>query len=468
MDKIDIHEASFRDNSGFVFRLNGELYRQINYSHKDEYEQYISSGLHDVLVSKGYLIRHKEVELRKHVSESAYKILKPERIPYISYPYEWSFSQFKNAALLTLEVQKLALEYGFCLKDASAYNVQFYRGKPIFIDTLSFKRYQSGPWVGYRQFCQHFLAPLALKYWKDHRLGRMGELFIDGIPLDLASSLLPKKTWLNFNILTHIHLHAKLQSHYGLKGKTESAKVKSAHQNVSKKKMMSLIQSMQNFVRSLNWKHQKSEWSDYYSNTNYEEQAMRGKEELVRNALAGISCEIKTIADIGANTGHFSQIASEYCTSVFSFDMDESAVEQHYLRLLNTHQQGVLPLVLDLFNPPSSIGWSNTERSSFMSRANFDVVIALALIHHLAISNNVPLTRIVDFFHAITNTHLIIEFVSKEDSQVKHLLATREDVFTDYHEEGFEKSLHGLFNIVNKTPVPQSTRILYSLEKIHN
>ncbi len=191
--------ASFRDPSGFLFSRNGALYRQINRVYADDYDHLISSGLYDQLVKSGLLIPHREVSEKPVYPELAVKVIQPELVPFISYPYEWSFSQLKDAALATLAIQKRSIKAGMSLKDASAYNIQFINGKPTLIDTLSFEIYKEGkPWDAYRQFCQHFLAPLALMARVDVRLGQLLRVFIDGIPLDLASRLLPASTRAKF------------------------------------------------------------------------------------------------------------------------------------------------------------------------------------------------------------------------------------------------------------------------------
>src|ERR1043165_5499796 len=214
----------------------------------------MESGLYEKLVKAGLLIPHIEVDRSPAESEAvqaaAYKILQPERVPFISYPYEWSFGQLKDAALATLSIQRRALKVGMSLKDASAYNIQFVRGKPVLIDTLSFEIYKEGqPWVAYRQFCQHFLAPLALMALRDVRLSQLLRVYIDGVPLDLASELLPSKTRFNFGLLTNIHLHASAQKRYS------GTEVKSrAATTFSKQAMIGLIDGLDSAVRKLDWK----------------------------------------------------------------------------------------------------------------------------------------------------------------------------------------------------------------------
>ena len=264
--KTDRLTASFRDPSGFLFTRSAQLYRQVNLRYQTDYDRLMASGLYERLVKARQLVPHQEVNETPAVEELAYKIILPERVPFISYPYEWSFSQLRDAALLTLSIQKKSLEAGMSLKDASAYNVQFLHGKATLIDTLSFEIYQEGkPWVAYRQFCQHFLAPLALMAKVDVRLNQLLRIYIDGVPLDMAARLLPWTTRLNGGLLAHIHLHARVQQRYA--GKEQPASKTAG--SVSRNALIGLVENLEKTVRSLQWEPQNTEWGGYYDATNY-------------------------------------------------------------------------------------------------------------------------------------------------------------------------------------------------------
>lgn len=455
--------GSFRDPSGFVFSHNDEIYRQINLRYRDDYEQLTSSGLLEKLVGEGLLVAHDEVNpagLAPVEPHLLYKVIRPERVPFVSYPYEWSFSQLRDAALLTLRIQTIAIEHGMSLKDCSVYNVVVHRGRPLFIDTLSFERYREGePWVAYRQFCQHFLAPLALMSYKDVRLSSLFRAFIDGVPLDLASTLLPFRTRLKFPLLSHIHLHARSQRRYA---DETNAKKRVAGRKVSKMAFRGLIDNLQSAVKSLRWRPGGTEWGDYYDDTNYSDDAMDAKAELVRSFVQEVAPS--SVWDLGANTGVFSRIAAEGGAQAVAFDIDPAAVEKNYLRVRDTGEANILPLVIDLTNPTPAIGWHHQERESLVDRGPVDLVLALALIHHLAISNNLPFEKIAKFLADLT-PNLIIEFVPKGDSQVDRLLATREDVFPTYHEDGFEAAFAPTFDVVRKEPVAHSKRTMYLMQR---
>jgi hypothetical protein len=451
-------ESSFRDPSGHVFVHEGVLYRQINECYREDFETLVGSGLFEALRKEGLIVDHREVALRP---ADAYKVIQPERLPVITYPYEWCFSQLKDAALATLRVQELALEHGMLLKDASAYNVQFHEGRPVFIDTLSFTRYKEGhPWPAYRQFCQHFLAPLALIARVDHRLGRMAQLHPDGVPLDLASELLPTATRLSPGHLLHIHLHAKAQAKYSA---STNAKAKSTV-SVSKTGLQGLMASLRKAVENLSWRLPATEWGDYYDDTNYTDAAFTAKRELLASFIAQVAPRPRLSVDLGANKGVFSRVLAETSPAVVAADVDAVAVEKHYLTLKKAGNKRILPLILDLTAPSAAIGWNNRERTSFFDRMACDLTTALALIHHLAISNNVPLEMVATTF-ARLSPWLIIEFVPKSDSQVKRLLASREDVFPDYHKAGFEAAFGGCYDIVQSTGIPGTDRTLYLMKR---
>ena len=446
--------GSFRDPDGFLFKgESGQLLRQINESYRADYDR-LMIDLYDELIEAELLIAHKEMNQRP--TSGGYKIIEPKLVPFVSYPYEWSFSQYKDAALTTLEIQRRSLEAGMSLKDASAYNIQFFRGRPIFIDTLSFEAYEQGqPWVAYKQFCQHFLAPLALMAHSDVDLSKLMRVYIDGIPLPLASKLLPKKTWTS-SLAAHIHFHARSQQKYADKG--GSAK----QVKMSKVAQVGLIGNLAAVINKLEWKPAGTEWGEYYTFTNYNDKSFKAKQKLVGEFIK--ESKAKTVWDIGANDGSFSRLASEQGIETVAFDIDPVAVEKNYRTVRQSGEQNILPLIMDLTNPSPALGWAHAERQSMIERGPADTVLALALVHHLAISNNLPLESIAEFLAQI-GKKLIIEFVPKEDSQVKKLLATREDVFPNYTLNGFESATTQLFRIISKSTVSGSKRTLYYLSR---
>lgn len=461
-DAITALPSSFRDPMGFVFRHHGVVFRQVNQAYAEHYDHLMSSGLYDALTRRGWLVTHDEVDEPVADPDKAYRILRPEPIGFVSYPYEWSFSQLKDAALLTLGVQQLALQHDMSMSDASAYNIQFRGGRPVMIDTLSFQRYTEGAsWDGYRQFCQHFLAPLALMAKTDIRLGQLLRIHLDGIPLDLASRLLPRTTWLSPALATHVHVHARTQKAHAATDQPKTARG-SRFDHVSRRGLLGIIEGLRGAIHKLDWQPAGTEWGDYYQATNYSDSAFDRKQALVRTLLE--QAAPASLWDLGANTGVFSRIGSRLDIPTIAFDIDPAAVEANYRQVREHKEADLLPLLLDLSNPSPGLGWNETERDSLRQRGPVDCAMALALIHHLAISNNLPFARIADFFAGICR-HLVIEFVPKNDSQVQRLLRSREDIFDEYDQPHFERAFQDYFSIQRAEPIEGSTRVLYLMER---
>jgi hypothetical protein len=445
--------GSFRDPSGFVFERDGTLYRQVNLSYREEYDRSVESGLERSLIDGGWLIPHLEVDEEPCDARRAYKVLRPDRVPFISYPYEWCFGQLKAAALLTLGLHRRSMAHGMSLKDASAFNVQFLGGRPIFIDSLSFQAYRDGePWVAYGQFCRHFLAPLALMSRGDVRLNQLLRPSLDGIPLDLASRLLPWQTRLDPRLLVHLHLHARAERDFSGGDRTPKPRA------FSRRAMFGLLDHLESAIESLRWEPRGTEWADYYDATNYTDAATDHKLALVAEFLDEVRPSV--VWDLGANTGRFSRLAAERGAYTVALDVDPACVERHFLDLIDRGEPDILPLRIDLTNPSPALGWDHRERLSLIDRGPADVGLALAVVHHLAISGNVPLGRVASFLRRACRS-LIIEFVPKEDSQVRRLLATRPDIFDEYTRDGFESAFVEHFAIDRAEPIAGSERTLY-------
>jgi hypothetical protein len=454
--------ASFRDPSGFIFRHNGIIYRQVNVAYQTEYDLLMASGLYQALVDEGLLLPHQEVKLASVAkAKEVYKILKPQQLPFISYPYEWSFSQLQDAALATLRLQKIAMDHGMSLKDASAYNIQWLNGKPVFIDTLSFEAYAERPWVAYRQFCQHFLAPLTLMSMVDIRLGKLLREYVDGIPLELVTKLLPVTARLRPSLLAHIFLHAGSQQKHAKP--QPGKKVEQKALVMPKRSLNGLLDSLQSGISGLKWKIPQTEWADYYAaNNNYQSKAMKAKHKLVEQFVDTLKPAM--VWDLGGNTGEFSRLFSAQDIDTVCWDIDPVAVEMNYQLVKKQQETHLYPVMQDFTNPSPAIGWNGQERMSLFERGPVDAVLALALVHHLAIANNVPLTMVASFMRGLAKKGLVIEFIPKEDSQVQLLLSSREDIFVDYTKEGFEAAFSQYFKIKEAKLIPGSKRTLYLME----
>lgn len=456
--------GSFRDPAGVVFRRDGVLLRQVNTVYEPTYRRLMDSGLYGALVEDGRLVSHEEVDQLPLDPEIAARVLRPRLVPLVSYPYEWCFGQLRDAALLTLSAQRTAMDHGLSLKDASAYNVQWFGSRPVLIDTLSFEPLDAGrPWVAYRQFCQHFLAPLALMSRVDVRLGQLLRVHLDGVPLDLASRLLPMSTRMRPGLLIHLHAHATAQRSSARRQSASGTSAPAPAGRFSEAALRGLIDNLEGTVKSLRWEPGGTTWDGYYAHTNYSEAGFEDKRRIVTEWLE--TAKPATVWDLGANDGTFSRIAAGLEAYVASFDFDPSCVERNYREARSADSSNVLPLWLDLTNPSPALGWMHRERESWLGRGPADLVMALAVVHHLALGNNVPLPRLAEGLARCCGQWLIVEFVPKEDSQSARLLAAREDVFPDYDEASFLRAMSAHFEPVQAARPSGSLRTLHLLRR---
>lgn len=456
--KNTAHEASFRDPSGYLFYDGDVLRRNIFPIYFKQYNQLKECGFFDTLSRKRLLIPHTETT----VSDTEI-VITPEVIPFITNPYEWSFEQYKQAALLTLRIQKYALTKGFILKDASAYNVTMFEGKPIFIDTLSFDFYEEGtPWRAYKQFITHFLGPLVLAKYHGTDIFKMMQTHIDGIPVKLIASLLPGKSKLSSTLYTNIHLLAKMEGKHSedYKAETKVAKLSLKAQN-------NILDSLYEYIKKLSL-NEATEWGDYYTKTNYDAAAFETKKELIKSWVTPL--QAKRIIDVGGNDGTFAR-ALDSDAHLIVTDIDANAVDQNFAKAQQNKEQNMLAFVCDVLQPVPGIGFNNTERNSLIERLQSyepDVTMALALIHHITLSGNVPFEKSAAFFASFSK-HLVIEFPKREDSWVTSLLVRKREFinhFDFYNEEGFEAGFTPYFTIEKKETIQGTSRVLYLLKRI--
>lgn len=446
--------SSYRDSDGFVFEKDGTVYRYVQPGYQPHYDQLMNSGLYEGLVKKGWLISHKEIThlAMPHLKDGP--ILLPEQIPFISYPYEWSFDMWKDAALLTLQISVAALKKGMVLKDATPFNIQFYKGKPVFIDTVSFEMYGEGkPWVAYRQFCECFLGPLLLMHYCHPATNKLFTVYPNGIPVDLLVTLLPKRSRWNMNTFLHIHLQAKFS------GNKKNRPVK--EEKFSKRKFEILLSGLEGFVKKIRPEKIKTTWDDYYTGTILGETYLEAKTKLVQDYCRELVFE--NVIDLGANDGHFSLLLKED-KRVIAVDADPNCINELYLRIKKERRENILPLINDLIAPSPAIGWNNAERESLTTRLKADLVLALALLHHLAIAHNVPLQMIADWLQPMAE-NLIIEFVPKTDEKVKLLLQNREDIFSSYSIENFKTIFAGKYLFLREDRIADTGRVLFLMKR---
>lgn len=452
------HPASFKDPSGFIYEADGNLYRQVNHSYATAYDLLLSSGLYQKLVDRKLLIRHTEVQVDHATPGDRYRTLQPEVVPFISYPYEWSFEQLRDAALLTLQIMRTALDHGMILKDATPFNIQFIAGRPVFIDTLSFDLYKpSEPWVAYRQFCQCFLFPLYLEHYLKKDVQKILSVYIEGVPVDVTARLLPWKSNLNLGVWLHVYLQNTVQ---------RGARTPAANTvQFQKKKLLDLLSHLESILQRFPGERTfKTTWNHYYDDSILSQEYLHAKEILFNRFIDQLS--IRSALDLGANDGYFSKLVAARGIPVIASDVDGQCISRLYREVRKQQITNLLPLILDVSNPSPAIGFHNRERAAFFDRIKTDLVLALALVHHLVIGKNIPLPLLADWFREIAPV-LIIEFVPRQDEKVQQMLASRQDVFEHYTQEVFEGEFGLYFDIQAREPVPGTHRILYLMKRKH-
>jgi len=455
--------SSFRDPSGFVFEKDGILYRQVNKIFREDFDHFIKSGCYDHLIQKQLLIPHEEIQTNFLNSVDWYKTLRPQRIPFISYPYEWCFDMLKDAALLTLQLARDCTRFGVILKDATFFNIQWLEGKPVFIDTLSFERYDaSKPWIAYRQFCENFLSPLLLMHYSHQPLQSLLLAYPDGIPLSTTKSLLPWRSKFSFYTYLHIHIHQRLASRTKAKETQLQETRPNLKLNFSEKKLHNLLDSLESLIQSLHWKGHATAWDQYYEEANQRSDYVPEKKKLIPEWLSGLP--LLSAVDLGANEGTFSFLLAARNARTIAADSDHSSINRLYQKVKKEKEKNILPLLVDLANPSSAIGLNNKERLSFTERTHCDVGMALALVHHLAIGKNIPFKKIAEFFVNLAD-YLVIEFIPKSDKKIQFMLQQKKDIYNTYDEENFVHSFEEYFSVLRKQQIGDSGRILYMMKR---
>ncbi len=452
---INHHPASFRDPSGFIYEKDGTIYRFVSTNYQQDYELFHQSGLAEELLKKKFLLPFIELA-ENHTGRTDWnKTLEPQQLPFISYAWEWSFEQLKDAALTTLSICRLALQKGMILKDATPTNIQLVDGKCKLIDTLSFETYKEGEaWISYRQFCECFLNPLLIAVHTGMEAHRLLLSYPDGVPAAVTSKLLPFKTKLNASVYLHVHLQAKMA------GK-QSPEKKQTTRKITQKIIDRILENLHSCISNLRLPEQATTWNNYYSETILSETYFSEKKKLVSSLLEDIN--YKSVLDLGANEGEFSLLCKKDAL-VISTDFDSDCINRLYKRIKEEKRTNIYPTVIDLTYPSSSLGWMNEERPAFLSRTKVDVCMALALIHHLAIAKNITFEQLASFFASVCK-ELIIEFVPKGDPKVTGMLQWRKDIFDNYNEKTFEQAFAQLFELEKKMNVPGSERTMYVYQK---
>lgn len=454
--------GSFRDPSGSVYiSKQGSVFRYIFQPGVADYEAAKNSGVYETLFNSGLLIAHEEINKKALADTEACYCLKHPKIPMVSYPWEWPFSLLKDAALIHLNIMEIIIPLGFWLRDANAFNVQFDGEKPIFIDTLSIgKRVAESPWVAYGQFCSHFLAPLAIAAYSDIRFFSMWRSYHNGFPLDITAKILPIVKKINPGLFTHLILHSKFQT---MADKKEHIKKKKKRMTISDAGLVGLIRSLRKTITGIEWKRSSAIWESYNDIRMYKSNDINEKSIFVDAVVDRLRPDV--VWDLGANTGDFSVIAGSKGSFVVSIDGDPACTESLYKKISQgSGLKKILPLTMDLSNPSPGIGWNNKERMSLNDRGPADLVLALALIHHLVLTHLIPLSHVAEWFARISK-HLLVEFVPPDDYMAMKLVENRLEKSLPYSYNAFKKSFGQYFTFIEEKQLENKRSLFYCGKK---
>ena len=461
--------GSFRDPCGQVYKFTHEngvkIIRGVNEETFHQQSELINEDFFQSLIEDKKIIEttvfDKETIKKYDCSKKWPFFLRHKHIDLITYPYEWTFSQLKDAAILHLELLKILLEKGWILKDSTPYNIQFEDNIPVFIDTPSIIKWEKGSgWDSYRQFCMMFLYPLMLEAYKGIDFRQLLKSNLDGIEPEFIYKVTNVRDFFKKGVISHIYLPYLVQRSILKKERdTAEAKVRSKinHSEIS---VIALVDSMLNLVRKLKSKSDITAWADYDHINTYLEKDNKIKQDFIVSTVR--NKKFQTVWDCGANTGLFSETISEFVGNIVAFDADPVAVEKMYLRL-KANKKNIFPLVMQLQNMSPKHGFNSSERVRLEDRSSPNLIMCLALIHHIRIGSNIPCEIFLKYLSTL-NSNVIIEFVNREDEMVKKLLTNKKEQYDDYNIESFKKSAQEFFTIKNSVEVKDGLRILFYLE----
>jgi hypothetical protein len=460
MSDVALEPGSFRDRTARVFYHKDRIFRGLSEAALAEWRALSQASFYRQFSTRGAIIRTEECSPPSMPTASTHEwagVLEHEKLPFVSYPYEWSFEMLRDAALLQLDLVIAALDEGFGLKDASAYNLQWKGAAPVFVDIPSFYRRAAGePWVGYRQFCQMFLYPLLVQAYRDVPFQPWMRGNIEGMDADVCLGLMSARDFLRGGVLVHVYLQAKAQRAYNKTTRDVRADLSKA--GFDKRIIKANAEGLRKLVAGLRWNPKASTWSDYLKCGHYEEADAAQKRAFVNDVAA--SHDWRLAWDIGCNLGVFSRIVARRASSVVAMDADALAIDKLYRELKAEQVTNILPLVVNVTDPSPNLGWRNLERKRIDERGRPDLVLALALIHHVVLGGNIPLSEFVQWLRDLGG-NLVIEFVTRKDPMVVTLLRNKDDHYADYNEDVFERELAARFAIVRREPLGSGTRIMY-------
>jgi hypothetical protein len=441
--------SSYRDPDGYVAYVGEEVVRCVLNDNSPILDPAYRKFF-DAAARKGLLVPYEKMESAPGVLGTTFKLT---RLPFVSYPYEWGFEQLKEAAIVTLDICLLALEHGLSLKDATAFNVQMFEGRMVFIDHTSFEKTDGMlPWRPYSQFCRHFIAPLLVTSRTGRNANKSFLVNLEGMDLGEAAASLPWMSRFNPSVFVHIYLHSKMIQSFQDTSKSQSIKAKRTGSQKA------YLQHLRNVVEKISPPKYDTEWHRYYTFTNYENAAFADKEAVIRKVMA--HRKYGCAWDMGGNNGHFSRIMVESAGTVVSMDIDYGAIDLNWAINRKKGAANIYPLVQDMTNPSPALGFGNAERKTIDERSKPDIMFALALVHHLAVTYNVPFSMMAQRFSR-NGAELAVEYVDRDDSQFVKLLRSKDDEYDHYNRAEFERAFGKWFDLIERHDIPGTSRTLY-------
>jgi SAM-dependent methyltransferase len=461
-----IEPGSFRDRTATVFYHRGDVFRGLTERAHRQWQALSTTDFYRRYVLNGGLVQTRQVDPSTVLPSEHQRwtaVLRHARVPFVSYPYEWPFGMLKDAALLQIDLLLAALDEGMTLKDATPFNIQWNGTAPVFVDVASFERWVRGElWVGYRQFCQMFLYPLFLQAYRDVPYHPWLRGSLEGIEAETCRRMMSARDFLRRGVLTHVYLQARAQAAW--RASTRDIRAELRATGFGTTPIENNARRLRRLVAGLRWKRGASRWSEYGSCTHYKPEDAARKRDFVREVVHLRDWPL--VWDLGANLGTFSRIAAERANYVVAIDADHLAVERLYQQLKVENSRTILPLVGDLADPSPDLGWRNRERRQLAERGRPDLVLCLALVHHMVIDSHVSLSELLDWLAGL-GADLIIEFVTRDDPIVARLLHNRDDQHADYTLEAFDRELALRFGVHKREPLSSGTRVMYYARSIH-
>jgi SAM-dependent methyltransferase len=472
--------VSFRDPDGRLMVIDDRVLRVVNKTGAANLNTFLASALAKQFVEAGQLVRtdlpdadgvkliSKYLQCEGGKDEVPEAVFEHERIAFPSFPYEWAPEMLYRAGCLTLDLAESALIEGFGLKDATPYNVLFRGPAPVFIDLLSFERRdpRDPVWKPYAQFARVFLLPLLANKYFGLELKRLFLASRDGLEPEEVYGLCGITQRLRPPFLTLVSIPTWLASKSG-KDQTKIYRERRLGSAGQARYVLDLL--FKRLRRQLKKVEpgagRRSEWTDYVSfNKNHAPDYLSEKRTFVEEALREF--KPRNVLDVGCNTGYFSRIAARSGAGVVAIDQDPATVGELW-RDATTSGLNILPLVVDLTRPSPGVGWRNGENPSFLGRAKgaFDLVLMLAVIHHMLVSERVPLNEILNLAVDLTTDLLIVEFVAPDDPMFQLLTRGRDHLFKDLTNDTFRNACLRRFDVVLCRRLAGANRWIYLLKK---